>query len=133
MVAEKVTDEGALDLQVRNTGVSSIEVRVTMVSPAGLVVTGDSGELNIPAGEEEQIGYVIRNNGSLPGSHHSVYAVIEYSISGQHGVVILEEDVAVASHVSGKKRRIIIASAGFLALLFFAVLFIEFRAGASAA
>jgi len=133
MVAEQVTDEGILDLRVRNAGVSSLEVRVTMVLPAGLVVTGDSGELNIPAGEEEQIGYVIRNNGSLPGSHHNVHAIIEYSISGQHGVVILEEDVVVASHVSGKKRRIIIAGAGFIALLFFAVLFIEFRAGASAA
>jgi hypothetical protein len=133
MVAEKVTDEGTLDLQVRNTGALSLEARLTMVSPAGLIVAGDSGELNIPAGEEKQISYAIKNNGSLPGSNHIVLAIIEYSISGQHGVVILEEDVAVASHVSGKKRRIIIAGAGFIALLFFAVLFIEFRAGASAA
>jgi hypothetical protein len=104
-----------------------------MVSPAGLIVVGDSGKLNIPAGEEKQISHVIRNNGSLPGSNHNVLALVEYSISGQHGVVILEEGVAVASYISNKKRTLIIASAGFIVLLFFLVLFIEFRAGASAA
>jgi hypothetical protein len=62
-----------------------------------------------------------------------VYAIVEYSISGQHGVLVLEEGVAVASYISNKKRTIIIASAGFIVLLFFFVLFIELRAGASAA
>jgi len=133
MVAEKVADEGTLDLQVRNTGALSLEARLTMIAPAGFIVAGDSGELNIPAGEEKQISYAIKNNGSLPGSNHTVLAIIEYSISGQHGVVILEESVAVANSISNKKRTIIIASAGFIALLFFLVLFIEFRAGVRAA
>jgi hypothetical protein len=104
-----------------------------MVSPAGLIVAGDSGKLNIPGGEEKQISYTIKNNGSLPGSNHNVYAIVEYSISGQHGVLVLEEGVAVADYLSNKKRTIIIASAGFIVLLFFFVLFIELRAGASAA
>jgi hypothetical protein len=133
MIAGQVSEEGSLDLRVRNTGLLPLEARVTMVSPAELVVTGDSGKLNIPVGEEKQVSYAIKNNGSLPGSHHNIYAIAEYSSSGQHGVVILEEGVAVASHVSGKKRRIIIASAGFIGLLFFFVLFIEIRTGASAA
>jgi len=133
MVADRVSGDGNLDLRIRNTGEAPVETRITMVSPAGIEVTGDSSMQNIPAGEEKQIGYVIRNKGALPGSNHNVYALIEYSLGGQHGVVILEEAVAVASHVSGKKRRIIIASAGFVMLLFFLVLFIEFRTGASAA
>jgi hypothetical protein len=133
MVAAQVTDEGPLDLRVRNTGISPLEARLTMVSPAELVVAGDSGKLRLPAGEEKQISYTIRNNGALPGSNHNIYALVEYSLSGQHGVVILEEGVAVASHISDKKRRIIIASAGFIVLLFFSVLLIEFRAGVNAA
>jgi hypothetical protein len=133
MVAEQVTDEGTLDLRVRNTGLLPLEARITMISPTELVVAGDSGKLNIPAGEEKQVSYSIKNNGSLPGSSHKVHALIEYSISGQHGVVILKEDVAVANYISNKKRTIIIASAGFIVLLFFFVLFFEFRAGESAA
>lgn len=133
MVAEQVTDEGTLDLRVRNTGTSPLEARLTMVSPAELIVEGDSRRLNIPAGEEQQIGYTIKNNGSLPGSRYNIHAIIEYSISGQHGVVIMEEGVAVASTISNKKRRMIIASAGFIVLLFIFVLLFEFRAGASAA
>ena len=70
---------------------------------------------------------------SLPGSRHNVYAIIEYSISGQHGVLILEEEVAVASDLSNKKRTIIIVGAGFIVLLFFLVLFIELRSGVSTA
>ena len=128
MIAEQVAGEGTLDLRVRNTGRVSLDARLTMVSPAELVVVGDSGKLDIPVGEERQISYGIKNNGSLPGSNHNVYAIIEYSISGQHGVLVLEEGVAVASYISNKKRTIIIVSAGFIVLLFFFVLFIEFRA-----
>jgi hypothetical protein len=133
MVAEQVTDEGTLDLRVRNTGNLPHDVRITMVSSAELPVLGDSGRLTIPDGEERQISYTLKNNGSLPGSYYNVYAIIEYSSSGQHGVVILEESVAVASYISNKKRTIIIASAGFIVLLFFVVLFIEFRTGVTAA
>ena len=133
MVAEQLTDAGALDLRIRNTGISPLEARLTMVSPAELIVEGGNGRLNIPSGEEQQIGYTIKNNGSLPGSSHSVYAVIEYSINGQHGVAILEKAVAVASALPGKKRSMIIASAGFIVLLFVFVLLIEFRAGACTA
>jgi len=133
MAAGQVSGEGTLDLQVRNTGVSSLEARLTMVSPAGLLVTGGAGMLNIPAGEEKQISYIIRNNGSLPGSEHNVYALVEYSADGQHDVLVLEESVAVGSDVSGNKRRIIVASAGLIVLLFFLVLFIELRTGAGAA
>jgi len=133
MVAEQVTDEGALDLSIRNTGNLPLEVRLTMVSPNELIVAGDNGKLDIPAGEERQISYAVKNNGSLPGSSHNVHAIIEYSISGQHGVVILEEGVAVASYNSNKKRTIIIVSAGFIVLLFCFVLLFEFRAGESAA
>jgi len=133
LVAEQVTDEGALDLSIRNTGNLPLEVRLTMVSPTELIVAGDSEKLDIPAGEERQIGYAVKNNGSLPGSSHNVHAIIEYSISGQHGVVILEEGVAVASYQSNKKRTIIIVSAGFIVLLFCFVLLFEFRAGESAA
>jgi len=106
---------------------------LTIVSPAGLVMTGENGKLNIPPGEEKQPGYAIENNGSLPGSNHNIYALIEYSASGQHDVLILEASVAVANYISNKKRTLIIASAGFIVLLFFSVLFIELRMGASAA
>lgn len=133
MLAEQGTAEGILDLRVTNTGDSPLEARLTMVSPAGLVLEGDGGKLNIPAGKEEQISYAIKNNGSLPGSRHNIYATIEYTVSGQHGVVILEEGVAVASSQVNKKRTIIIVSAGIIALLFFLVLFIELRAGVSTA
>lgn len=133
MIAGQVTDEGTLDVRVSNTGNLPLEARLTMVSPAELVVQGDSDKLIIPAGEEQQISYAIRNNGSLPGSNHSVHAIIEYSISGQHGVLVLEAAVAVASSLSNKKRSMIIAGAGFIVLLFFSVLFIEFRAGVRAA
>jgi hypothetical protein len=133
LTSEQVSGEGTLDLRVSNTGHSPLEARITMISPTELVVAGDSGKLNIPAGKEKQISYAVKNNGSLPGSNHIVHAIIEYSTSGQHGVVILEEGVAVASYIANKKRTIIIASAGFIALLFFFVLFLEFRAGASAA
>ena len=133
MIAGQVADEGALDLRIRNTGLLSLEARLTMVSPAELVVVGDSGKLDIPAGEKKQISYVIKNNGSLPGSRNNVYAIIEYSTSGQHGVVILEEDVAITNYTSSNKRTLIIAGAGFIVLLFFTVLFFEFRAGVSAA
>jgi hypothetical protein len=133
MVAEQVTDEGTLDVRVRNTGDLSLEARLTMVSPAELVVLGDSGKLSIPAGGQQQLSYTIKNNGALPGSSHSVYAIIEYSISGQHGVLILEKSVAVASVPSNTKRSMIITGAGFIVLLFFVVLFIEFRAGARTA
>jgi len=133
MTAQQLTDAGALDLRIRNTGRLPLEARLTMVSPAELIVEKGSERLNIPAGEEQQIGYTIKNNGAMPGSSHRVYAIIEYSINGQHGVVILEKDVAVANTLSGKKRRMIIASAGFIVLLFVFVLLFEFRAGASAA
>ena len=121
LVAEQVTDEGSLDLRVRNTGDSSLEARLTMVSPAELVLESDDGKLNIPAGKEQQFSYAIKNNGSMPGSKHNVHAIIEYLIGGQHGVVILDENVAVASYPANKKRTIIIASAGFIGLLFFLV------------
>lgn len=133
MVAEQLSDEGTLDLRVRNTGTLPLDARLTMVSPTELIVTGDSGTLDIPAGEEQQVSYAIKNNGALPGSSQTVHAVIEYSIHGQHGVVILEEGVVVAKYSSNKKRRMIIASAGFIVLLFISILFIEFRAGATAA
>ncbi len=133
MVAEQVAGDGSLDLRIRNTMDSPLEARLTMVSPAELVVAGRSDKLSIPGGEEQQIGYSLKNNGALPGSRHSVYAIIEYSISGQHGLVILEESVAVASDPSNNKRRMIITGAGFIVLLFFLVLFIEFRAEARAA
>jgi len=133
MIATQVTGEGSLGLRLRNTGGETLKARLTLVSPSELVVAGDSGKLSIPAGEEQRLGYAIKNNGSLPGSRHNVYAIIEYVSSGQHGVVILEEGVAVASYVSNKKRTMIIASAGFIVLLFFSVLFVEFRTGASAA
>ena len=100
MIAGQVAEEGALDLRVRNTGLLSLEARLTMVSPAELVVVGDSGKLDIPAGEEKQISYVIKNNGSLPGSRNNVHAIIEYSTSGQHGVVILEESVAAVKQLT---------------------------------
>ena len=51
MLAEKVTDEGTLDLRVTNTGDSPLEARLTMVSPAGLVLEGDGSKLNIPDGK----------------------------------------------------------------------------------
>jgi hypothetical protein len=133
MIAEQVSGEGTLDLRVRNTGGVLLDARLTMVSPAELIVEGDSGKLNVPVGEEKQISYAIKNNGSLPGSNHKVYAIIEYSISGQHGVLVLEEGIAVASYTSNKKRTMIIASAGFIVIFFFFVLFIELRAGASTA
>jgi len=133
MAAGRVSGEGTLDLRVRNTGISPFEARLTMVSPDGLVVTGDTGILNIPAGVEKQISYIIKNNGSLPGSNHNVYALVEYSSDGQHDVLVLEDSVAVGSDVSGKKRSVIIASTGFIVLLFFLVLFIELRKGAGAA
>lgn len=133
MVAEQVTEEGALELRVKNTGLLPIEGQLTMVSPTELVVVGNSGKLNIPVGEERQFGYVIKNNGALSGSSHNLYAIIEYSISGRHGVIIMNENVAIASYLSSKKRTIIIASSGFIVLLFFAVLFFELRAGGSAA
>ena len=133
MVAAQVTDEGALDLRVRNTGDVPLEARLTMVSPAELVVVADGDRLSIPAGEERQMSYAIKNNGSLPGSSHSIYATIEYSLNGQHGVVILQEGGAVTSYLSDKKRGMIITGAGFIALLFFIVLFIEFRTGVRAA
>ena len=133
MAAGQVSGEGTLDLQVRNTGVSSLEARLTMISPDGLIVTGGAGTLNIPAGEEKQISYIMKNNGSLPGSNHNVYALVEYSADGQHGVLVLEESVAVGSDDSGKKRRLIIASAGLIAILFFLVLFIELRTGVGTA
>jgi hypothetical protein len=133
MVAEQVTDDGTLDLRVRNTGLSSLETRLAVVSPAELVVVGGSDKLDIPGGEEKLIRYDIKNNGALHGSSHSVYAIIEYSISGQHGVLVQEEAVAVASYPSNKKRSMIITAAGLIVLLFFLVLFIEFRAGARAA
>ena len=133
MLAGQGTAEGVLDLRVTNTGDSPLAARLTMVSPAGLVLEGDGSKLNIPAGNEKQLGYAIKNNGSLPGSRHNVYALIEYTASGQHGVLILEEEVAVASESADKKRTIIIVSTGFIALLFFLVLFIELRAGVSTA
>jgi len=133
MAAGKVSGEGTLDLQVRNTGISSLEARLAMVSPAGLIVAGDTGTLNIPAGEEKQVSYIIKNNGSLPGSNHNVYALVEYSGDGQHDVLVLEESVAVGSDDSGKKRRLIIASAGLIVLLFISVLFIELRTGVGTA
>ena len=133
MVAEQVTEEGALELRVKNTGLLPIEGQLTITSPTELVVVGNSGKLNIPVGEERQFGYVIKNNGALSGSSHNLYAIIEYSISGRHGVVIMNENVAIASYLSSKKRTIIIASSGFIVLLFFAVLFFELRAGVSAA
>lgn len=133
MIAEQVTEEGTLALRLKNTGLSPLEAQLTMVSPTELMLVGDSGTLNIPVGEEKHISYTIKNNGSLPGSNYNVLAIIEYSISRQHGVVILEEGVAITNYISNKKRTLIIASAGFIVLLFFAVLFIEFRAGVSAA
>jgi hypothetical protein len=133
MAAGQVRGEETLDLRVRNTGISSLEARLTMISPAGLIVTGDTGTLNIPAGEEKRISYIIKNNGSLPGSNRNVYALVEYSAGGQHGVLVLEESVAVGNDDPGKKRRIIIASAGLIVLLFLFVLFIERRTGAGAA
>jgi hypothetical protein len=133
LAAGQVRGEETLDLRLRNTGIAPLEARVTMISPSGLVVTGDTGSLDISAGEEKQISYIIKNNGSLPGSSHNVYALVEYSSDGQHDVLVLEETVAVGSDVSGKKRRIIVASAGLLVLLFFLVLFLELRTGAGAA
>jgi hypothetical protein len=55
MIAEQVSGEGALDLRVRNTGGVLLDARLTMVSPAELIVEGDSGKLNVPVGEEKQI------------------------------------------------------------------------------
>lgn len=133
LLAEQVTDAGTLELRIRNTVDYPLETRLTMVLPAELAVAGGTGKLGIPGGEEQQINYAIKNNGALPGSSHSVYAVIEYSISGQHGLVILEKSVAVASTSANKKRRMIITGAGFIALLFCIVLFSELRAGARAA
>lgn len=133
VVAGQVAGDGTLHLRVRNVVDFPLEARLTMVSPAELAVAGGSDKLSIPAGEEQQIDYAMKNNGALPGSSHNVYAVIEYSISGQHGVLILEEAVAVASALPTKKRSMIITAAGFIVLLFFIVLFIEFRAGARAA
>lgn len=133
MVAEQITDEGNLELLIRNTGDSSLETRLTMVLPAALVVEGGNGKLNIPAGKDKQISYVVRNNGALPGSKHNVLAVIEFENGGQHDVVILEEGVAVAGYIANNKRTMIIFSAGFIGLLFFLVLFIEFRTRVSAA
>jgi hypothetical protein len=133
MAAGQVSGEGTLDLRVRNTGSSPVEVRLTMIPPAGLIVPDGTDTLNIPAGEEQQISYIIKNNGSLPGSNHKVYALVEYSKDGQHDVLVLEESVAVGSDVSGRKNRIIIASAGFIVLLFVLVLAIELRTGAGAA
>jgi hypothetical protein len=132
LAAEQVTDAGILDLRVRNTGTLPIEARVTTAAPSELMLRGESGKLDIPAGEERQLSYTIKNNGAMPGSSHNVYALIEYSIHGQHGVVILEKSVAVAGYISTKKRRMIIASAGFIVLLFACVLFIEFHTGANA-
>ena len=133
LVAEQVAAEGTLDLRVRNTGNAPLEARLTMVSPTELVVVGDDDKLDIPAGEEQQFGSTIKNKGALPGSTHSVYAIIEYSVNGQHGVLILEESVAVASYMSNTKSRMIIAGTGLIVLLFFLVLFIEFRTEASPA
>jgi hypothetical protein len=133
IVAGQLTGEGGLVLRIRNTGTLPLDARLTIVSPTELIVTGGRGKLDIPAGEEQQVSYTIRNNGALPGSTQTVHAVIEYSTNGQHGVVVLEEDVAVATYTSNKKRRIIIASAGFIVLLFISVLVIEFRTGAGAA
>jgi hypothetical protein len=104
-----------------------------MVSPTELVVTGDGGKLTIPAGDERQISYVARNNGSLPGSHHTVLALVEYSGSGQHELLIAEADVAIAADISSRKSDMIIAGAGIIVLLFAVVLFIEFRIEAKAA
>jgi hypothetical protein len=133
MLAEQVADDGTLELRIRNTGNFPLETRLTMVSPAELAVAGGTDKPGIPGGEEKQISYAIKNNGAMPGSSHSVYALIEYSISGQHGLVILEKSVAVASTPSNKRRRMIITGAGLIALLFFIVLFIELRAGARTA
>ena len=80
-----------------------------------------------------QTGYTLKNNGAMPGSRHNVYAVIEYSLDGQHGMVVLEQAVAVANAIPGKKRLLIISSAGFIALVFIFVLLFEFRTDAGAA
>ena len=131
--ADQVAEEGSLELRVKNTGLMPQEVLITMASPSELLVIGEAGKLDIPVKEEKRISYSLKNNGALPGSYYNVYAIIEYSISGQHGVLILNEGVAVTSYISNKKRKIIIAGAGVIVLLFFTVLFLELRSGVNAA
>ena len=133
MLAEQVAGEGTLDLRVRNTGPVPLDTRLTLVTPTGLVATADSEVLNLPAGEERRIGYTLRNNGSLSGSSHGVFALVEYSTGGQHGVFIMEESITVGDHVPGKMRRIVIVSAVLIVLLFFLVFVIESRTGETAA
>ena len=129
MTAGKIAREGRLDLHVRNTGSTPLDAEVTVVSPAELSVVGDGGVINITSGDEKQISYAIMNNGALPGSSHIMYAIINYSVEGQHGVAILQDDVAVASYIPDKKRSLIITGTVFLVFLFCIVLLVEFRAG----
>lgn len=129
MTAGKIAREGRLDLHVSNTGSLPLDAELTVVSPAELSVVGNGGGMNFTAGEEKQISYAIINNGALPGSSHIMYAIIEYSVGGQHAVAILQDSVAVASDIPDKKRSLIITGAVFMVFVFFIVLFVEFRTG----
>ena len=133
MTAGKIAREGRLDLHISNTGSMPLDAEVTVIPPAELSVVGDGGVMNITAGDEKQISYAIKNNGALPGSSHIMYAIINYSVEGQHGVAILQDDVAVASYIPDKKRSLIITGSVFLFLLFCIVLLVEFRTGVRAA
>ena len=76
--------QGELNLNLKNTGLSPITARTTLVAPVELTVENAVRKTELMPGADCGLNFTVKNFSALPGSVYQAWAVTEYDEDGFH-------------------------------------------------
>ncbi len=93
--------EGRIELTLRNSGDTELEVFTYLETPRELSVTSPKQAAVIPAKADKTLVFGLKNFSALTGSNYQIFAVTEYDKDGIHqtsitpGMIRIEEEKAL--------------------------------------
>ena len=91
-----LSDEGTLELTIKNLAETAKELNIKLIVPKELTADKDKLRAKLPAKTQSTIHFEIEKFSALAGSSYVVFAVIEYDENGRHYTTMASGVVKIA-------------------------------------
>jgi hypothetical protein len=119
----ELSDEGNLQLTIKNTAETAKDLNIRLIVPKELTVDRDKLRAKLPGKTQSTINFEIEKFSALAGSSYVVFAVIEYDENGRHYTTMASGVVNVIEKKNIFNNQILLISL----LVILVVIFVYFQ------
>jgi hypothetical protein len=117
----QITDEGTLELKLKNPEQKAKAISARLVLPGELSVSAASKDMQLAPGSDSGVAFHIKNVSAPPGSSYPVYALLDWDDDGFHfshaasgNLAVVQDRGFVRSHRSALMGLAVVLAAWFL-------------------